>query len=230
MKLFNYILIASILFALTVSCQKSEDDFFGPELSTASANFELKDSLISSKSEIDFTKDSIVLSAKLSEKVNWKIKLEGVESGAKKEFEGLSDSLRVVWSGASDNIFHFRTKEQVMATLTVLASKVSDTTLIIIDKTKTFEGYLVNDYDGEGLTSGGWWNSFKPGELIAFSNKYSGIKPPQGKNCIFMKGIDLGPDKFLGQTGHPGTYDYGEEEGFPEANENLFFNYYLFLR
>lgn len=225
MRILKNIVLVVGLVVVIASC-KRDDDFLGPELAIADSDFELVDSLQSANSGIDFTIEPIVLNAKFSQLITWTLSLEGQASGANYVVKQTTDNLNVVWDGASQNVFHFRKGESVEAVITFLGTTVSDTLILTINETKVFDGFLITDFDGGGLVSTSWWQSFKPGELLEHSEKYSDLVVPQGSNCLHMKGIDTDPEGFLGQTGHSGVFEFGASE-FPSTNDSLYFNYYL---
>lgn len=223
----NFFLLC-VSFLLLVSC-KQEESFFGPEVLLAREGFEIKEALSSSSLSPDFASDTLKISAKLSQIVTWEITIEGLSSTASKTFSGVDSTINRSWAGGSDNVFLFRRNETVRAILTVLGSSVTDTLELTVSNPKDLvgeNGVLVADYEGRGVTPSGWWNSFKPGELINTTDRFTEILTPQGLNCLHLKGIDIGPDGFLGQTGHPGVFDYSSA-GFPADNSKLFFNFYL---
>lgn len=225
MNSLKNIALVFCLVIIIASC-KREDDFLGPELVIAESDFKLVDSLQATTLDVDFTNEQLVLKAKFSQVITWTLNLQGQASGATYVVKQTTDSLNVAWDGASNNVFHFRKGESVEAIITFLGTTISDTLNITINETKVFNGFLVTDFDGGGLVSTSWWQSFKPGELLEHAEKYSDIVVPQGSNCLHMKGIDTDPEGFLGQTGHSGVFEFGGVE-FPVTNDSLYFNYYL---
>lgn len=207
-------------------CKRDIDEFVGPEVAVATGGFTVFDSLMVSDDNPDFSLDTVLFTAKFNERVSWEILIEGSTSTAAKTLTGTGDSISVNWEGRSDLVYFFREKEPVTAILSILGIGPVDTLAIEIKKGKVYEGYLINDFEGNGLANGSWWQIFKPNELVEYSDRYSNVLPPQGENSVLLKGIDVGPDGFLGQTGHSGLIDLKALD-FPEDLDSLYFNCYV---
>ncbi len=212
-------------------CQRETDDFLGNEVIKAPDGFSITTGLAASTSNADFAVSPVDFTATLSDKVSWQISITGLSSGAKKTIYGVSNSIDATvasWDGASDNIYHFRNGETVTAILSVTGSDLTDTVTLAIISTKVFAGTLVADYDGAGTVTTNWWESFKPGELISVSEDYSDIVVPQGTECLHLKGEDVSPDGFIGQSGHSGVagFDFSSF-GLPGDPDSVYFNCYV---
>lgn len=222
----SYIPILLFVIIGVTACKRDLELFSGPEVAVASGGFGVIDSLIISDDNPDFSKDTASFYARFNERVTWEISIVGASSSAAKTLSGTGDSISVNWKGRSDLVYFFREKEPVTAILSILGLGPVDTLNLEIKKSKVYDGYLINDFEGNGLASGSWWQIFKPNELIEFSDRYSNVLPPQGENSVLLKGIDVGPDGFLGQTGHSGLIDVNAL-GFPEATDSVYFNCYV---
>lgn len=223
MRIIQLIFIS--LFIFLISCEE-EDDFFGPQVITANEGFRIVDSLSVSSSTADFTVDTSVFTSRFSDEVSWELTIVGTQSTARKEFSGVDSVLSVRWLGDSDNIFLFREGEEVDVNLTLLGASTGDQVSLTITDPKILEGILVADYEGSGVTPAGWWTAFNPGEQINATDRFSEILVPQGVNCLHLEGEDVGPDGFLGQSGHPGIFDYSVFD-LPQDNDSLYFNFYV---
>lgn len=226
MKSIYLLLFAS--FFLFSSCEQ-EESFFGPEVLLAPEGFEITKGLSASSLSVDFASDSLNIFATLSQRATWQLSIQGLSSTASKTFKGIDSTLNVSWDGGSDNVYLFRRNETLRAILTVLGTSQTDTLELTVSNPKDLvgdNGVLIADFEGRGVTPSGWWNAFKTGELIKTSDRFSDILTPQGLNCLHLRGIDIAPDGFIGQTGHPGIFDYSSA-GFPSDNSKLFFNFYL---
>lgn len=220
------LLYISIISVLILSCNR-ESDFSGPELLPPSESFSFVDSLEVDNQSVDFITSSASFHASFSEEVSWELVLTGELSGAKKIFKGTDSLLTAEWKGRSDNVFLFRGGESVTAVLTFIGNEATDFVELEVDEPIEFEGILVADFEGNGVAPSNWWNAFKQNELIFTSDRFSDIPAPQGTRCLRMEGIDVGPDKFLGQTGHPGIVIYSDQGlEFPEDDDMVFFNFY----
>lgn len=231
MRLSNYILFVGLFSLLLTGCNRDLDDFLGDEVIKAPSDFQMTTPLSTSTTDADFAVSTFDFTASLSHKVSWKIDIVGASSCAEKTIYGVSqtiDASVAAWDGASDNIYHFRVGENVTAILTVVGSSESDTVNFGIISTKLFGGILITDYEGSGVVTTNWWQSFKLGELISFSEDYTAIKSPQGAECLHLKGEDISPDGFIGQSGHSGVagFDFSSFN-LPTDPDSIYFNCYV---
>jgi hypothetical protein len=225
------IVVALVLWlCLAVSCKRT-NDALGPETVLASQNFKVLDSLKTTNLKTKTNADSVVFRANFSERVTWVIDITSKISSAKFSVTGLDSVIDIVWEGNSESTFQFKKGEIVSAVISVFGSDYKDTIDITLLGSKPPRvALLISDYDGgSDIEKGNWWNTFKPKELIGFSDRYNQIQVPQGKNCLHMEGIDVGPDGFLGLTGHNGAFDYKSfvADSLPNDPSRLFVNFYL---
>lgn len=231
MKIRIYISLILLCSLSLLSCKRDLDNFLGNEVVKAPEGFTIDTPLSTSSTNADFAVTPFEFNATLSDKVSWKIKIVGASSCAVKTINGLSKDINAsvaAWDGASDNIYHFRSGESMTAILTIVGSDETDTVTFSSLSTKIFNGTLLTDYEGSGVITTNWWQSFKPGELISFSEDYSDIKTPQGAECLHLKGEDVSPDGFIGQSGHSGVagFDFASFN-LPSDPDSIYFNCYV---
>ncbi len=172
MRSLYLLLFSLVVVGFYTSCIRTEDSsFVGPSLCPTS-NFKILEDFKLSKSKIDFNVDGTLgLSAKFNEKVSWAISIKG-SSGAKKTFEGFSDSIQVEWYGNQDSLIFFQA-ENCVVSLTVacqnpIVENVKITTKNKFLNTKGY-AYLLSDMENDtrvGSYPGGPTNL--PGDTITF--------------------------------------------------------------
>jgi len=148
------------------SCKRNNDPI-GPAYKAASSDFKLLTALQATNPAVNFSiGETESFTAEFSQEVTWTLNLKGLRSGATKMFTGLSDKLDVsnnVWTGKHDGLYFFRSSEQVVATLTLLGSKLffTDTINIVYSRSWDIPGEIVTAFTFEklALSSSGGANS-----------------------------------------------------------------------
>ena len=110
-----------------------------------------------------FEDDTLFFSAGFNQAVTWTITIEGSAhptNHAVKVITGTSDTInpsKVYWRGASDNIYFFKTEEEVTATLTFFGDNETSIELFkkVIKKIPVFDGVLLSNFETESRSVNG---------------------------------------------------------------------------
>ena len=243
-----FILLLSVF--LIVGCNKKE--FAGGEIIVASEGFSVLENLTASDYTPDFDAGAIHFTAKFSEKVTAKLVINGLESGASKNITLTeTDELSIdnaLWSGTHDDLYFFRTGEQVVATLSFYGTEIIQIDTLIIDQSLSYNndshiplqgGDFENDADGSGPIKYPDWVLYGPGDFLIESQVLtSEIIQVQGEQSFRMAanasangyqgGMDNEVAVWYGQIIHgPGTI-IPEFLPLPADPDSVYFAIYLY--
>ncbi len=228
-RIFKYPIIFAVVFSL-VSCERDEPaNGEGVSMSDLYEDFSFTENLAFSSKSADFSlEETISVSAKFSKPVDWKITIQGVESGAQKEITGFSNELNAentTWNGSTTKFPIFRAEkciyrldivDEILQTDTFLVDTVEAT------GTKTNEGVLIEDFEDE-IKVAKWPGFVQSGADMTFvrSNAQTAA---QGEYYYDMGGaVDF--DFLIGQINFPssvlGTPTFGLSENAEEVYLNM---------
>lgn len=226
--------IYSIVFfiALFSSCKKEKLDSLPEALALANRRFNMTTPFEFSKETVDFNTETIWINAKLSDTVNWKVTITGLESGAKKILTGLSDTLDIqntLWKGDFTNQAFFATGEKAVAVFSITGSTDTWSDTCTIQNAKTDYGKDVIiwwDMDKTGVAKSGsvsWFNFFDTGEKVIDTIQKAN-NPIQNLYRSFQ-GVDgKGPSNYyIGGLSHSPLLT---PVGFDNSLNNIYFNFY----
>lgn len=228
--------LAALALITTNSCSREEVDYIGPAVISAPENFAV-DSFTGTKTTVDFTNETVAFNAKFSDKVSWILTLEGQESGAIKEFQGISSSIdNLVWNGGHSGAYFFKEGEEVNAKLTFFGTLIEPETKLTVSKVTDLvtlnNGSLLKAGDFELPDTNKEWYSFEGIPNVESGRAtnaidYSGNKVPavQGDYYFFIKGLgDPGQAEFVSGAENSGLIR-------PKISENadeIWFNVYVY--
>lgn len=225
-----------LIVAITFSCKKYKEEFYGPPMGIAPSDFTASP-LIASDANPNFLTGSIYFSSEFNATVRWKLTLVGKNSKAIKVFTGVDKSIgpsNTTWDGSTDTTRLFRKDEQVEATLSVFGWKDTLRTTITIAQEKnrgivlgTFENITVNQasqnfQDATGLW---WFFSFDSPAEKDTVGRYTDPHAPQGMHVIKFAGKDVNQSYYIGKVGlsSPGpVFNFGTTDP-----DKLYFNLYV---
>ncbi len=214
---FSIVFFASIL--LFSGC-RDKKDFIGPEYAVASSNFKIS-AFTSGLSSVNFeNKEHQYFVANFTDRVSWKIILQGQESNAIKIIEGLSDEINKSnssWNGVHDGTRFFN-NEKVLATLSFIGTDQTTSSEFSISAPIKYPEAVKLGNGFEGAAWQGPW--FDPGEDNG-SGKTNQLSI-QGKSGYRLKGTDLSGNYYMGVI----RKAYNSE--LPENAEEVYFNIYAY--
>jgi hypothetical protein len=205
-----------------VGC-KVEDSFDGPDLNDLYGEYELIEGLNISDREVDFsTGETTYFTAKFSKNVNWKLEIEGLSSGAKKEITGFSNMLTASnarWNGTVTALPMMRAEIcAVQLTIPNVADTLRDTLEVLGGR--TYEGLLLSDFES-GFPAG-WVPFVQSGANMSFNVQTNG-NAAQGTKYYDMGGT-VNWDWLIGMFDIPATA-YGNPTFDLNSNPNVvYFN------
>lgn len=214
MKRFIYFLSIALI---ATACEK-EDEFIGPSSCDQFCEFRVSEVLSHNQNDgVDFTNESVEFSAKFNNTANWKIIIEGQESGALKTFSGSGrtiDPSTTNWDGKADGKWFSDEECKVSLVVDNYPDTISSN-LTIMHK---------YDYDGIGTVI----NSFK--NLFGI-NAYGGVTADNtvdidGNGSLHMEGTETGG---LWWMGGMALSPQGSYFSTPTTSpDQLYFNVYVY--
>lgn len=214
-----------ILFALVsiISCRKDEiNKFDGPDLNDVYGEFKIIDSLKSSVSSVDFSQGTMHFSCELSKLSQWKLEIEGQNSGAVKIIEGSSrvlDASTALWDG-STTIFPLFQAEMCDVMLTFEGEVDTLHTTLELTGLKPLEGFIVANFE-DGWKPG-WTKFVQSGANMKFDIQNDSVTP-EATSYYNMQG-EVNWDWLIGLVDFNAAA-YNETTLPLSANgDNLFFN------
>jgi hypothetical protein len=189
-------LLLGLLFLGMIACTKSEDkeSFIGPQDITTPTNFKVEnDSLYAAFPLVSFSENKQFFLARFSHKVKWILEIKGLQSGASKTIEGISqnlDSVNSQFSGDGEGIPFFLPGEMCKANLKIPGHERSYETRFSINLTKTMDCFVIDDFENPGSTSGftSWEKDDADSNVVASRNQ--GQKFLEGKAASHFAGKD----------------------------------------
>jgi hypothetical protein len=219
-KIALTILAASAIWA---GC-KVEDQFDGPDLNDLYGPFSIEAPLTISQDSVDFSLgENPVFSASFSKKVNWKLSIKGLSSGAQRIQETFDSDVHFTWNG-NTTIFPLFRSEVCAVELTVdqQPDTLRDTIFIIAPKVN--QGLLLSDFES-GLNSS--WNTFvQSGASMNFGLQSNGYAP-QGVRSYVMEGA-VSWDWLIGLVDIPATAYGSSHFDLSSNSSNVYFNTLLY--
>jgi len=215
-------------------CKKAED-FVGKEFIEAPSDLQVI-SFDGPTDPVNFLTDSVNIIGELSHRVSWYVTFRGVESGAIKTFEGLSQTIepsQLQWGGDHDpskSIKFFKKGEPVVVEISFLKSNLISRDTIIIAETKKFAGdVLFEGFDRPSYA----WPYLIFGENAKEGFKGTPITNPnlviQGARSWQLSGADNDNSYFIGGIRSQyldATDDYFD---FKSLNpDSVYFNMYIY--
>jgi len=203
---------------------KVEDGFDGPDLNDLYGPFSIEAPLSISQDSVDFSLgEEPLFTATFSKKVNWKLSIKGLSSGAQKVQQSFDSHVHFNWNG-STTVFPMFQSEVCAVELTVeqQIDTLRDTIVIITPKVN--QGLLISDFE-TGLNSS--WNTFvQSGANMNFGLQSNG-NSPQGVRSYVMEGA-VSWDWLIGLIDIPATA-YGAPHFDLSANATeVYFNTLLY--
>ena len=203
---------------------KVEDSFDGPDLNDLYGPFSIEAPLAISLDSVDFSiGESPIFTATYSKKVNWKLSIKGLSSGAERIQQSFDSQVHFTWNG-NTTLFPLFRSEICAVELTVdqQPDTLRDTLFIIAPKVN--QGLLLSDFES-GLNSS--WNSFvQSGASMNFGLQSNG-NAPQGLRSYVMEGA-VSWDWLIGLVDIPATA-YGAPHFDLSSNANdVYFNTLLY--
>ncbi|MFN6945799.1 MAG: hypothetical protein ACK4ND_12700 [Cytophagaceae bacterium] len=248
----NGILVSvSLLIALLLvsSCAK-RTDFIGSELVTMPEGFFVADNSFSaSPDRVNFERDKAKFSAEFSHRVTWRIKLQGLTSGANKVIKGTSDKLdpdSIQWNGSHDGLYFFMRDEKVLAELTFMGGNLTliDTIDVLRAKLYGNQGFSVSNDSRPTTFEGFEGASFNISGLFWLDPYFDGRremaerdpmlndkdKPVQGEYAFTLSGTDITNSYFVGGFKRNITAMERNAIKWPEDPDSVYINIYLYGR
>lgn len=180
-----------------VSCQRTSENYLGPEVKSATANFAILSPFKSSADSVNFLKDTLRLTAKFNEPVSYSITITGSKSGAIKKITGVSDEINTVWDGSAELVF-FR-KEFCTTKLTILGVKgiMQTEPILIFGIYKPKATIIANMEPADKAGIYGGCGFFETGALIN-CGLTDEVTPLEGTSAMLLEGADVKGGKFIG--------------------------------
>lgn len=233
----SWIFASGLLLVGVFSGCKKPEEFVGKEFIEAPSDLAVL-SFDGPSVPVDFTKDSVGLTGELSHRVSWYVTFTGLESGAVKSFEGLSQSIdpsQFKWGGEHDptkSIKFFKKGEPVLVEISFLKSNLVSRDTITIGETKIFNGDVL--FEGFDQKS---YNNF-PVYLTFGENAKEGFKGTpitefdkvvQGEGSWMLSGADNDNTYFIGGTRSMKADGNSEYFEFKSLNpDSVYFNMYIY--
>jgi hypothetical protein len=238
MKSILNIFLGICLVSLLSSCKK-EPSIEGPELVDIFGKFEVLSPLKASQKSVDFSKDEHVqFKVQLSIRTNWTLEVIGLNSGARKVFNGNDKDLisnPIDWNGTISFAPFFRKNEPCFAKMYFEQQPdtlYSDTVLITGIRPTPAVNILIDDFESPQRP----YNTFSEGQQSYNSTavNYQGVAPAEKSRyyvlsgnhgataSLFLCGMNLSTK--ISQADTNGTY-------FQFATENpekIYFNAYVY--
>ncbi|MCS6823964.1 MAG: hypothetical protein NZ529_06680 [Cytophagaceae bacterium] len=221
-------LVAVVLLIIFLSGCKRNAEILGPSQVSADENFVLLTPFSCNKQTVRFDTEPLKFYAKFNQPVTWRITAQSTSSEAVKRITSTSevvDSNTVKWDGSSDNMYFFRSGEDVLIRFEILGIKDTyvDTIRIATEKDYSSNSCLVL-YD--------WDQNLKvkdPGGASAagISRFNMGVKPLQG---MFSLGIYEPASTKTKEILSLGFNEYNSLKYFPITENDpskVFFNVYI---
>ncbi len=156
--IYSLIILLSLFFA---SCKHEESTFDGPDLNDLFGPFEILEPVpliesFSSLDSVDFAAgQKVYFNAKFSKRVDWKINISGLSSGAIKQFSGNGNTIDIsnsTWNGSTTAFPMFKPEKcAVMLTFPTEIDTIRDTVKVISAKINA--GFVVCDFNAGLPTS-----------------------------------------------------------------------------
>ena len=203
---------------------KVEDSFDGPDLNDLYGPFSIESELMISQDSVDFSLgEQPLFSAAFSKKVNWKLKIKGLTSGAEKIEQVFDSEVNFVWNGSTTKFPMFR-QETCAVELTVDQQPDTLRDTIVVIAPKVNQGLLLSDFEG-GLNSS--WNTFVQSGANMNFGLQTNADVPQGLRSYTMEGA-VSWDWLIGLIDIPASA-YGATHFDLNANANqVYFNTLLY--
>ena len=194
MKLLSQFFLLLILF---FSCKREEVNFLGPAYVSAPKGFHVT-SFVASTLNVDFSTGTVVFEANFSHSVTWILTITGQQSGAVKEFKGISDGFtNLLWTGSHDGVAFFRNGEVVNALLSFYGTSYTSALTVSINRVADyttcglFPRYA--DFETPSRVKTPNWSRFDVAEqgVDSMAVDYNGNIVPsvQGKCYYYMRGL-----------------------------------------
>lgn len=132
--------------AFILSCKQS--DQLGPDFVTVSEDFDPSSVTITSGDQLTPALNFLPeIDANWGQDASYTVTVTGLESGAMKEFSGISSSFKEKWNGQSSNIYFFRVNEKATVSLKLAGydSIFVSTDTILITGLFSFNRKTIND-------------------------------------------------------------------------------------
>lgn len=193
-----------ILFVIFAGCKRENVDVLGPSYVMAPEGFSIT-GFKASKDSINFDSSSVMFNATFSHPVSWTLTVKGQNSGAIKEYKGISNSLNnIEWTGAHDGIFFFRSGEKSTATVSFFGTSLTsylNLNVVKVPDFKTCTRFFPDEGDFEkpaNVLKYDKWHAFNNPTPIpnveqgvdSMQLDYQGnvVSAPQGKCYYYIKG------------------------------------------
>jgi hypothetical protein len=232
--------LAILAIVMIYSCKRTSknEEFIGPQVKEASAQFSVVGNQFSASSpSVNFYFAQLYFTSNFSESVTWKITITGMLSGAVKELTGTSSSLNAsnsLWTGDSDNIYFFRKGEKCIVQLTISGSTLVLTTTVLIINVYDYDGNVINgvsytlidDFDGGGVPMASISkDGFDSGVIMGVDT----LVKVQGLKSFKMEGIDVNGNSWSGGINHTSLKEIKLDDKSPKTTDPKFFYINLYV-
>ena len=231
-KISLYTALLLLLAVMCWSCEHETDRFDGPNLVDRFGEFNLIAGLEVNRTTVDFSADEDVrMTASFNKRVDYIIRITGMESGAVKTFEGFArelDETNAVWEGGTTELPFFRTETCLIELIIPEADNLTQTAEVEIVGLKTYEGSLFTDFEdnpGDDIFFGNF--EF---ELTNNSGRRSDGLAAQGDWYYLFEGTDnVVPNFFTGLIDIKSSITGNTYAPLPTtAPEDLWFNTFIY--
>lgn len=149
---YFFILLAGLLLP---GCSHDTDTFDGPNLVERFGEFQVLDEFASSRNSVDFAAgETVTFTARFNKRVNFIVRITGLESGAVKEISGFDSELNetnALWEGGTSVLPFFREEVCSVELLVPEEDLVSDDLEVEILARKVYDATLITDFETDPL-------------------------------------------------------------------------------
>lgn len=233
MKKYILIYLPALLMALAAgSCSHETDVFDGPSLVDRFGEFNLLEPLAVSRQAVDFSAgETVAFTARFNKRVEWMVRITGMESGAVKIIEGFENELNAenaTWSGGTTELPLFKEENCMVELIIPEEPSFNQAAEVEVVGAKIYEGEVAADFE-EAPGSNIFVGNFEF-ELAPQSGRSMEAPAAQGDWFYLLRGTDnVVPNFFAGLIDIKASIT--GETYFPvpaTVPEELFFNMFLY--
>lgn len=219
MRLARLILISTVAI-LGLSCEHDNiEDLLGPDLDESGLLCPPDDFFViepdALPGEINFNTGGISVDIELSGRVNWEYSFTGT-NGARFVQTGFGNVIEVNWTGNTSTSTLFKAGDVVTLAYKIACREEQIVQDFDIIEAKVYDHILIDDFEGNGIGSGGW-GSF---DNATFDLNGSVLGAPQGENYLALTCDFSNRASFLGQIGTR----WNTPSGITASTQDLWFN------